>query len=226
MKFPKTNWTWCLDTDASGKALVAVLQQRSPDGKMHVIAYASRSLKEQEAKWLIWELEAFGITWGILHFAEYLRCLPCFTVRTDHESLRWLWKSENKRIARWALALQEYSFEVHYQKGKQHTHVDLFTRDVQLSELDHLLTDRILTTAHVFQITWDREAPSADNAVFPSVEEVTRAQKEENTESMALLSRNGLLTTKEGQIYSTYHRKCENKYYIFTNLVARVDTKE
>ena len=65
-----------------------------------MITYASRCLTMLEQLWPIRELEAFAIVWAILHFSEYLRGQACFTVRTDHESLKWLWGTDNKRVAR------------------------------------------------------------------------------------------------------------------------------
>ena len=114
--FPRNDWPWVLDTDASGTQVAAVLQQTDSKGRPHMVACASRCLTEFEQKWPIRELEAFAIVWAILHFAEYLRGQTEFTVRTDHESLKWLWNTDNKRVARWALALQEFQFKVLYQK--------------------------------------------------------------------------------------------------------------
>lgn len=65
-----------------------------------------RHLLDAERKWPVREQEAFGIVWGILYFNQYLNGAQ-FTVRTDHQSLRWLWNTDNKRIARWALALED-----------------------------------------------------------------------------------------------------------------------
>ena len=134
----------------------------------------------QEQVWPIRELEAFAIVWAILHFAEYLRGQECFTVRTDHESLKWLWGTDNKRVARWALALQEFQFKVLYQKGSNHHHVDIFTRDVPITPMDESLTNRIALTADVFTV-----APVCQlqrdpcDVTFPTVEEFKEEQQKE-----------------------------------------------
>ena len=170
LTFPRNDWSWVLDTDASGTQVAAVLQQADPSGRPHIVACASRCLTEFEQKWPIRELEAFAIVWAILHFAEYLRGQSEFTVRTDHESLKWLWNTDNKRIARWALALQEFQFKVLYQKGSQHHHVDIFTRDIPLTQLEESLSDRIAMTANVFTVAPVCELQiNGDGEIFPSV---------------------------------------------------------
>ena len=63
-----------------------------------------------------------------------------FGVRTDHESLRWLWRVDNKRVARWALALQEFTFQIEYREGTKQGHVDIFTRDVPVSAMEDALS--------------------------------------------------------------------------------------
>ena len=52
----------------------------------------SWELTETEMKWAIYEQEAFTIVWSIIHFSPYLRDKP-FMVRTDHQSLHWLWNT-------------------------------------------------------------------------------------------------------------------------------------
>ena len=203
LSFPRPEWPWVLDTDASGTQVAAVLQQTDPLGRAHVVAYASRCLTIHEQLWPIRELEAFAIVWGILHFAEYLRGQPCFTVRTDHESLKWLWRTDNKRVARWALALQEFQFKVLYQKGSHHHHVDIFTRDVPITPMDEALTDRIALSANVFtvaQVCQLRGDPL--DVIFPSVEDFKEEQKkEESVSQLPLECVNGLWMNRCGRVY-------------------------
>ncbi|EZG43003.1 putative Gag-pol polyprotein [Gregarina niphandrodes] len=66
---------------------------------MHVLQFASKKLTVAESKWPIYELEAYAIVWSTPHSARYLRGRE-FIVRTDHQSLKWLWSTEKSRIAR------------------------------------------------------------------------------------------------------------------------------
>ena len=53
-----------------------------------------------------------------------------FTVITDHSSLKWLCNLHNPtgRLARWALELQAYDFEIIYRKGSLNYVPDALSR--------------------------------------------------------------------------------------------------
>eukprot|EP00918_Siedleckia_nematoides_P028162 GHVU01060542.1.p1 GENE.GHVU01060542.1~~GHVU01060542.1.p1 ORF type:complete len:1666 (-),score=155.90 GHVU01060542.1:1257-5648(-) len=139
-----------LDTDASGIAVGAALLQKDLKARMRVIAYASKSLGPTERLWPAREREAFAIFYGITHFASYLRGAPEFTIRTDHESLTWLWAADDKKLTRWRLALAEYEFVIHYRKGAKHHLPDLLSRDVPAIIPDDTIDNRICLSRHVF----------------------------------------------------------------------------
>ena len=201
LQFPHADWEWILDTDASAKAVAAVLQQKDIQGRCHVLAYGSRALSPTEQNWPTRELEAFAIVWGILHFAEYLRGRR-FTVRTDHESLKWLWKTDKRRVARWALALQEFDFSVVYRAGPNQQHVDIFTRDLNDSKLDELLDDRITLRTQVFNVRAICELSKDPLDVeFPSVDEFKEKQAQDEARPDRLHQQNGLWLTDDNRIY-------------------------
>ncbi|CAI2189289.1 5612_t:CDS:2, partial [Funneliformis geosporum] len=70
----------------------------------------------------------------------------------NHSALQWLLNSdskvtENKRIMRWRLTLQEYKYEVKYRKGKNHENADA------LSWINpHNLTQYLTTLTHPFNL--------------------------------------------------------------------------
>ena len=74
-----------LETDASTEGLGAVLAQQQSDGKVHPIAYASRSLNPHERNYGITELETLGLVWAVKTFRAYLLGHHC-VVYTDHSA--------------------------------------------------------------------------------------------------------------------------------------------
>jgi len=52
-----------------------------------------------------------------------------FVVTTNHQALKWLNsnKSPSGRIARWALAMQPYSFDIRYRKVKLNVVADVLS---------------------------------------------------------------------------------------------------
>uniref|UniRef100_A0A6V7LWV3 RNA-directed DNA polymerase n=1 Tax=Bracon brevicornis TaxID=1563983 RepID=A0A6V7LWV3_9HYME len=125
-----------LQTDASNVGLGAVLTQVI-DGEERVIAYASRALTAAEKKYTVTELECLAVIWSINKFWCYLEGYS-FTVITDHSSLRWLHNLRNPtgRLARWALGLLEYNFEIIHRKGALHHVPDALSRAPDGESLD------------------------------------------------------------------------------------------
>lgn len=82
-----------MHTDASIEGLGAVLEQEQEDGKLHPIAYASRSLSKAERSYGITEMEALGVVWGAKYFRAYLYGHKCI-VYTDHSPLRSMLKAQ------------------------------------------------------------------------------------------------------------------------------------
>ena len=114
---PNFHHPFQLETDASDTGLGAVLTQNI-DINNHVIALASRSLTEPERKYSTSEKECLAVVWEIRKFRPYSE-LQTFKLITDHIDLKWLHnlKKPTGRLARWALKLQEYDYEIIYRKG-------------------------------------------------------------------------------------------------------------
>src|SRR4029079_15975670 len=114
-----------LQMDASDQGLGAVLVQTT-DQEEYVVAYASRTLTEAELKWDVREKEALAIIWGCEHFRPYLEGQN-FVIETDHGSLQWLMNVKKGRLARWALRLQEFNFDIRYRPGRLNGNADAFS---------------------------------------------------------------------------------------------------
>lgn len=98
----------------------AVLIQNINDTE-HVIVFASRALADPEKKYSVTKQKYLAIVWVIKKFRPYLEGYK-FTVMTDHSSLRCLHNLKNPmgRLARWALELLEYGYEIVHRKGALH----------------------------------------------------------------------------------------------------------
>lgn len=125
---PDYTQTFTLQTDASGTGIGAVLTQ-SLDDEEHVVAYASRALSEAERKYSTTERECLAVLWSIKKFRPYVEGYH-FKVITDHHALKWLRELKNPtgRLARWALELLEYDFDITHRKGTMHDVPDALSR--------------------------------------------------------------------------------------------------
>ncbi|XP_020555459.2 uncharacterized protein K02A2.6-like [Oryzias latipes] len=121
--------------DASPVGLGAILCQRDETAERHVIAYASRALRDVETRYSQTEKEALAIVWSCEHFHLYLYGHP-FTLVTDHKALEAIWNNPKSkppaRIERWGLRLQPYNFRVEYRKGVENP-ADYMSRHPMLS---------------------------------------------------------------------------------------------
>jgi hypothetical protein len=119
-----------LRTDASDRGLGAVLlQQKAED--LHPVAYASKKLSGAELNYSTIEKECLAIVWGVRKFEPYLYGRQ-FTIETDHQPLQYLQKSktENGRLMRWAIQLQQYDFKVRVIPGRDNVGADYLSRSM------------------------------------------------------------------------------------------------
>ena len=129
---PDFNVPFKLHTDVSDLAIGAFLTQEI-DGIDRPVAYFSRKLTPQETRYSVTEREALAIVKSVKHFDYYLYEHK-FTIISDHQPLRYLFKfkPETPRIARWALLLTEYNFDVQFRAGKNNVIPDALSRSIQV----------------------------------------------------------------------------------------------
>ena len=114
-----------LHTDASARGYGAILMQRQSDYIFKPVMYFSRKSTEAEAKMHSFELETLAVVNAGQRFRIYLYGMH-FVVITHCSALKQTMEKQDvhARIARWALVLSEYDFEMQHRKGEQMQHVD------------------------------------------------------------------------------------------------------
>ena len=147
-----------IETDASTVGLGAVLAQKQPDGTVHPIAYASRSLQPAERNYVISELETLGLVWAVKHFRPYILGYPC-TVYTDHAACLSLLSSRNPstKLARWALTIQEMNLTIKHRSVKKNANANALSRN----PTDEETTVLSVTTEHLKDLCENTLPPEA-----------------------------------------------------------------
>ena len=132
LMLPRLDEQFVLRTDASSVGVGAVLLQEN-EGVLHPIVFASRKLLDREKNYSTIERECLAIVWAVHKLLKFLWGVK-FVLQTDHRPLTYLRSCtfKNARIFRWALSLQEFSFEVKPISGTSNVLADLLSR----SEMD------------------------------------------------------------------------------------------
>ena len=118
-----------LHCDASASGFGAILLQKQTDGLFRVVSYFSQRTSSAESRYHSFELECLAVVNAIKRFNVYLAGIK-FKVVTDCDSFRLTLskKDTNPRIARWALFLQNYDFDVQHRPGRRMSYVDALSR--------------------------------------------------------------------------------------------------
>jgi RNase H-like domain found in reverse transcriptase/Reverse transcriptase (RNA-dependent DNA polymerase)/Integrase zinc binding domain len=117
-----------LHTDACGYGIAGILMQRV-GGELHPVSYASRKLTDAETRYNVSQQECLAIVWSIRIFRPFLYGRE-FKVIVDHCALCWLRSNSDVtgRLARWAILLQDYQFQICHKSGKLHMAPDCLSR--------------------------------------------------------------------------------------------------
>ena len=139
---PDVSRPYILYTDASDKAIGAILVQKDEHGMERVISYLSHKLSGAQLRWATIEKEAYAIIYALKKFHAYLWGSQ-FEIHTDHKPLRSLFKSEIKssKLARWSIQIQEYQAPILYHPGKLNIRADMLSRIAAIEPVsqDHVV---------------------------------------------------------------------------------------
>ena len=126
--YPIVGERFVLDTDASQCSIGAVLSQVQ-QGREVVIAYGSGRMTKSERNYCVTRQELLAIVYFCEHFKHYLLGQE-FLLRTDHSSLRWLFrfKAPEGQMARWLERLSRFNFKIEHRPGRKHNNSDGLSR--------------------------------------------------------------------------------------------------
>jgi hypothetical protein len=130
LAIPDPDGHYILETDASGIGLGACLLQ-SVNGVERIIGYFSKALDDAQQRYDSHKLELYALYQAIRHFAVYLSFVPCFTVRTDNQALRWWKKSDyapGDVRSKWKSYLDPFRFNIEHLPGTSNTIADAISR--------------------------------------------------------------------------------------------------
>ena len=130
LAYPDYQLPFTLHTDSSTDGLGAVLYQKQ-DGKLRVIAYASRSVSKAESNYPAHKLKFLALKWAACEkFHEYLYGSKSFEVFTDNNPLTYVLTSAKLDACgqRWVAKLANYNFSIKYRCGVSNTEADALSR--------------------------------------------------------------------------------------------------
>jgi hypothetical protein len=116
--------------DASGQGLGCVLMQ---DG--HVVAYASRQLRKDEAHYPTHDLELAAVIHTLKIWRHYLMGKRC-ELYTDHKSLKYVFTESNLNLRqrRWLQLIKDYyDLGINYHSGKANVVADALSQRSHVS---------------------------------------------------------------------------------------------
>lgn len=161
--FADPSQPYILHTDASATGLGAALYQEQ-DGKLRVVAFASRGLSQSESRYPAHKLEFLALKWSVTEkFQDYLYGAD-FTVVTDSNPLTYILTTAKLDATghRWLAALSTYSFKLLYRAGKHNYDADALSRRPHLTSTEESPKDHELIYQFVSRHLADSDAITPD----------------------------------------------------------------
>uniref|UniRef100_A0A670JY26 Gypsy retrotransposon integrase-like protein 1 n=1 Tax=Podarcis muralis TaxID=64176 RepID=A0A670JY26_PODMU len=194
-----------VETDASDRAVGAVLLQQDPQGNWRPCAFYSRKLSKSEQNYTIWDRELLAIHAAFKAWRHFLiGARHTVQVRTDHKNLEY-WRTArflNQRHIRWAEFFADFDFRIEYIPGDNNVMADALSRKPQYLEeaapvaAKHIFAPKAWACASAtVDLDAVRRALQTDSFAQSKMEEVQRgtAKDEEFQIRDGLLIRKGAL---------------------------------
>ena len=131
LRQPRFDDPFIIDCDASAYAIGAVLQQEGEKGKLHPVAFLSRTLDATQRNWDIYDKELYAVVHALEIWRPYLvGNIHKTLINTDHNNLTYFKAARklNRRQARWMQELAEFDFTLRHVPGKKHIPADFLSR--------------------------------------------------------------------------------------------------
>jgi len=183
-----------IHTDACDYGIGAVLLQTDDIGT-RPLAYASRRLSKAEENFSTTHKEALAIIYALKHFRHYLWHKK-FKIVTDHHALCWLTKLKDPsgRLARWAVTLQDFDYEIVYKSGRLHSDADGLSRNPVDPPEDSEPTDFCVWNLNLVDVRELQEEETEIKGI------ITALENPENAERKFLKLSRGY-TIQDGRLY-------------------------
>ena len=157
LKIPDDTGKFRVEADASEGAVGAVLSQEQ-EGKMHPIAYFSKSLSDTEQNYKIYDKEMLGIMLALDEWQQFLMgARQTFEIWTDHNNLQYFQQPQkvNRRQARWITELANYDYTLHHKLGLLNKKADALSQRPDHDMGKHDNENKVLLPDQVFRnTTW------------------------------------------------------------------------
>jgi RNase H-like domain found in reverse transcriptase/Reverse transcriptase (RNA-dependent DNA polymerase)/Integrase zinc binding domain len=120
-----------IESDASKYASGAVLTQTDINRDRHPVAFLSKTFKNMEQWYKIYDRELLGIVWALKEWRHYIQGSGHTTlVHTDHQNLTYFQKTQKLSDwqARWSLFLSEFDIKLQHLPGNKMTLSDALSK--------------------------------------------------------------------------------------------------
>ena len=191
--------------DASGTGLGSVLYQRQ-QGKLKVIAYASRSLGKSEKNYPAHKREFLALKWAVSDkFKDYLSDpAKKFVVKTDNNPLTYVLTTAKLDATghRWLAALGRFNFDIEYLPGASNADADGLSR-MPFGDVDSAVVAAICQlTSSVTESTTEVD----DGTPFPRISH-EQIRREQNADQLLSVWTAALRMGKLPKIYKSPNAK-------------------